>query len=108
MRPGWEMPVHQLLVKNHVTILFQGHDHLFCKQELDGVIYQTCPLPAGPPDCRENFAAYRNGSSVPGSGFVRVTVEPRNVRVDFLRNILPKDVAFGKDGSVAFTYTVNK
>jgi phosphodiesterase/alkaline phosphatase D-like protein len=29
MRPGWDMPIHQLLVKNHVSILFQGHDHLY-------------------------------------------------------------------------------
>lgn len=108
MRPGWEMPIHQLFVTNHVTIFFQGHDHLFCKQELDGVIYQTCPLPAGSPDCRENFESYRKGTSVPGSGFVRVTVEPRIVRVDFVRNLLPKDASFGKDGTTAFTYTVNK
>ncbi|MEI6690985.1 MAG: metallophosphoesterase [bacterium] len=37
MRPGWELPIHQLMVKNKVTIFFQGHDHLFAKQELDGV-----------------------------------------------------------------------
>ena len=39
-RPGWNKTIHQLMADNKVTIFFQGHDHLFCKQELDGVIYQ--------------------------------------------------------------------
>ena len=43
-RPGWEMPLHQLLVQNKVTIFFQGHDHLFAQEELDGLIYQTVPM----------------------------------------------------------------
>ena len=34
------MPVHQLMVKNGVTIFFQGHDHLFARQERDGMVYQ--------------------------------------------------------------------
>jgi 3',5'-cyclic AMP phosphodiesterase CpdA len=108
LRPGWPMPIHQLLAANHVTILFQGHDHLFCKQELDGVIYQTCPLPAGRPDSKENFEAYRSGTSVPGSGFVRVSVEPASVKVDFVKNLLPQDAQAGKDGDVAFSYQIKK
>jgi len=107
-RPGWPMPIHQLLATNHVTILFQGHDHLFCKQELDGVIYQTCPLPAGPPDAKENFEAYRTGSSIPGSGFVRVSVQPSAVTVDFVKNLLPQDSQNGKDGDIAFSYQIKK
>jgi len=108
MRPGWEMPIHQLLATNHVTILFQGHDHLFCKQERDGVIYQTCPLPAGPSDCRENFEAYRSGTSIPGSGFVRVTVQSNTVHVAYVKNILTKDTTPGHDGEIAFQYTIPK
>jgi len=26
-RPGWEKPIHDLLVENRVNILFHGHDH---------------------------------------------------------------------------------
>jgi phosphodiesterase/alkaline phosphatase D-like protein len=37
-RPGWEMPLHQLFVKHGVNIVFHGHDHLFVKEELDGII----------------------------------------------------------------------
>jgi hypothetical protein len=107
-RPEWPLPIHQLFVKNNVTIFFQGHDHLFCKQELDGVIYQTCPLPAGAADSRENFEAYRSGTSVPGSGFLRVSVKPAEVQVDFVKNLLPQDAQYGKDGDIAFSYHVKK
>jgi hypothetical protein len=31
-RPGWELPIHQLMVKTGVTIFFQGHDHLFARR----------------------------------------------------------------------------
>jgi hypothetical protein len=39
-RPNWTLPIHQLLAKNNVTIFFQGHDHLFCQEQKDGVVYQ--------------------------------------------------------------------
>ncbi|MCU0644285.1 MAG: metallophosphoesterase family protein, partial [bacterium] len=45
-RPGWGKPIHQLMVDNGVTIFFQGHDHLFAKEELDGIVYQECPMPS--------------------------------------------------------------
>jgi hypothetical protein len=40
------MPVHALLARNHATIVFHGHDHLYARQEVDGVVYQSCPNPA--------------------------------------------------------------
>ena len=30
-RPGWEMPIHQMLVENRVSAVFHGHDHFFAK-----------------------------------------------------------------------------
>ncbi len=45
-RPTWELPIHQLMVKTGVTIFFQGHDHLFARQDKDGVTYQEVPNPA--------------------------------------------------------------
>jgi len=47
-RPGWDKTIQQIMAENHVSIFFQGHDHLFAKQELDGIIYQTLPTPADP------------------------------------------------------------
>jgi hypothetical protein len=41
----WGVPIHQFLVANNVTAVFHGYDHLFVKQELDGIIYQENPAP---------------------------------------------------------------
>ncbi|MCY2952886.1 MAG: hypothetical protein NTU53_13060 [Planctomycetota bacterium] len=50
------MPIRQLLVQNHVNIAFQGHEHLYAKQDLDGIVYQEVPQPGDPrgnsPDTR--------------------------------------------------------
>ncbi|MCI0477231.1 MAG: metallophosphoesterase, partial [Anaerolineales bacterium] len=107
MRPGWELPIHQLMAKNGVTIFFQGHDHIFVQQELDGVIYQSLPEPANPFYSWENDDAYKSGNKFPNSGHVRVTVSPTQVKVDYVRSYLTKDEGAGKkSGEVAFSYTV--
>jgi len=106
-RPNWEMPIHQLFVKHGVTIFFQGHDHLFARQELDGVIYQEVPNPADDTYQVFNRDAYRTGDILPNSGHLRVTVSPEDVRVDYVRAFLPKDKAEGNEnGKVAFSYSI--
>jgi hypothetical protein len=99
-RPGWEKPIHQLMADNGVTIFFQGHDHIFARQELDGVIYQTLPEPANPNYTMENEQAYQSGDKLPNSGYVRVGVSPESVHVDYIRSYLDKP------DEVAFSYTV--
>ena len=106
-RPGWELPIHQLMVKNGVTVFFQGHDHVFARQELDGMVYQTLPEPADPSYTLYNKEAYHNGDVLPNSGRVRVTVSPEKVRVDYVRSYLPKDeTPQTRNGMVAYSYTV--
>lgn len=106
-RPGWELPIHQLMSKNGVTIFFQGHDHIFAKQQLDGVIYQTLPSPADPNYALLNDQAYETGDKLPNSGRVRVTVSPVNVKVEYIRSYLSKDETDQrKSGEVAFSYSV--
>lgn len=102
-RPGWEMPIHQLFVKYGVTIFFQGHDHVFCKQDLDGVIYQSCPNPADNTYRAFNADAYKSGDVLPNSGFLKVTVSPSEVVVNYIRAFLPGD---GDNASVAYSYTI--
>jgi hypothetical protein len=99
-RPGWEKTIHQLMADNHVTIFFQGHDHIFVRQELDGVTYQTLPEPANPYYTYENDTAYKSGDKFPNSGHVRVTVSPGGVTVDYLRSYQDKP------DEIAFSYTV--
>ncbi len=106
-RPGWELPVHQLFVKHGVTIFFQGHDHLFARQEKDGVIYQETPNPADTTYTAFNREAYRSGDILPNSGYLRVKVAREAVTVDYVRSWLPKDeTAEHRQGEVAFSYQV--
>jgi hypothetical protein len=96
----WDKTIHQLMVDNNVTIFFQGHDHIFAHQELDGVIYQTLPEPANPFYSWENEDAFTSGDKFPNSGHVRVTVSPDGVTVDYVRSYLDKP------DEVAFTYLI--
>lgn len=109
-RPGWEIPIHQLLVKNKVSILFQGHDHLFAREELDGLVYQTVPMPSDSSyslGMIANANAFR-GIKLSGSGHLRVTVSPEKVLVDYVLAVLPKDERTGmKNGQVLFSYAVD-
>ena len=89
-RPGWDRTIQQIMADNHVTIFFQGHDHIFVRQELDGVVYQTLPESANPFFTYENNAAYRSGDRQPNSGRVRVTVSPQGVTVEYIRSFLDR------------------
>jgi len=107
-RPDWEMPIQQLMEKTGVTIFFQGHDHIFVKQELNGVIYQTLPEPADPNYALFNGDAYKSDVKYPNSGHVRVTVSPNEVKVDYVHSSLEKDGANGKkNGEVVYSYRVS-
>ena len=94
-RPGWGKPIHQLLLDNKVGFVFKGHDHLYVKQELDGIIYQTVPQPSHPGDkINVNQYGYISGKGVGGSGFLKVSTSGNQAKVDF--------ILF--DGKVADTY----
>lgn len=110
-RPGWELPIHQLMVKYGVNIFFQGHDHVFVRQERDGVVYQETPNPASPflvdPNNGGWQDAYKSGDFVPPSGHIRVTVAPEAAKVEYVRSWLPKDeTAEHKQDEIAYTYSV--
>ena len=97
---SWDKTIQQVMADTRVNIFFQGHDHIFVKQELDGVIYQTLPEPANPNYTYENTDAYQSGDKFPNSGHVRVTVAPDGVTVDYVRSYLDKP------DDAAFSYTV--
>jgi len=107
MRPGWDLPIQQLMAKYDVTIFFQGHDHLFARQELDGVTYQEVPNPADYSYTAFNRDAYKSGDILPNSGFLNVTVSTDQVKVDYIGAYLPKDeTASRKNGQVTYSYTI--
>jgi hypothetical protein len=106
-RPTWPAPIHQLFVQNHVTAFFQGHDHIWVHQQLDGVTYQTVSEPADPNYSLFNADAYLTGEKFPNSGYTRVTVAPTGVKVEYVRMYLSADETGGRtSGSVAYTYTI--
>lgn len=113
MRPKWEKPIHALMRDTGVTIFFQGHDHLYARQELDGVIYQSCPNPADPTFTAFNREAYKSGDIFPNSGHLRVTVsgggdgDKASCKVGYVRAARPSDeTAHGKNGTIVHAYTV--
>jgi predicted phosphodiesterase len=85
-RPGWPKPVHQLLLDHGVSAVFHGHDHLYVKQELDGIIYQEVPQPSstrGSTRSAEEYG-YKSGTLLPSPGVLRVDVTPTLATVRFL------------------------
>ena len=102
------MPVHAMMVKHGVSVFFQGHDHLYARQELDGVVYQTVPNPADPTYTAFNREAYLSGDVQPNSGHLRVTVAPDALRVEYVRGVLPADGerAGAKNGDVTASWSL--
>lgn len=109
-RPTWEKPIHDLMRDTGVTIFFQGHDHLYARQELDGVTYQFCPNPADPTFTAFNREAYRSGDIFPNSGHLRVTVRGSadpTCTVEYVRAARPGDEAqHGRNGTIVHAYTL--
>jgi hypothetical protein len=109
-RPGWEKPLHQLMVDNNVTIFFHGQDHFFARQELDGVIYQLVPQPSHHNFKKANQAesyGYVNGEIMPNSGHLCVSVCPSEVTVDYIRAYVPENESAERiNGEVAHSYRV--
>ena len=92
-RPGWELPIHDLLVKHQVKAVFHGHDHLYAKQNLDGIVYQAVPQPSA-----KNFSSgaslakdyhYNVGEIQSSSGHLRIKVSPAQISADYVRSWLP-------------------
>ena len=105
-RPTWDKPIQQLMADTHVSVFFQGHDHLFAHEELDGVVYQELPSPADPNYADDNAASY-TGDVLPSSGRVRVTVSAKKAHVEYVRTWLPADATSAHpNGEVAFEYDV--
>ena len=91
-RPGWPMPIHDLLLKNHVNAVFHGHDHLYVRQELDGIIYQEVPQPGYPRDNTRSAEeyGYKSGTLLSSPGHVRVEVSKDKAVVEYVRTSLPQ------------------
>ena len=109
-RPGWAMPIHDLMVKNDVSIVFHGHDHMYIQQERDGIVYQLVQQP-GHPRGGINSAepyGYLSGTAVAGSGHLRVAVSTDRVDVDYVRSALAeRENAPGPNREILHSYAVD-
>lgn len=109
-RPGWPLPIHQLLVANKVTAFFHGHDHLYAKQDLDGIFYQEGPQPSAKNfnlGTRGTDYSYTHGTVIGGTGYIRVQVSPSEVKAEYVKTWLPtQENATRKNGIVADTWSV--
>lgn len=110
-RPKWPAPIHQLLAQNRVSVVFHGHDHLYAKQDLDGIVYQEVPQPGNEsngklPRYAEEYG-YKTGTVLGGSGHIRVTVSSTQAVVDYISSYLPSDeTADRKNGKVCHHYVI--
>ena len=109
-RPGWALPVHQLMKKHGVNIVFHGHDHLFVKEEYDGIIYQEVPQPGHPNGGTRSAEEYGyKGVTLGSSGHLRVMVNAKEAKVDYVQCAVPGVTRYeGKNGTVAHSYAVLK
>jgi len=104
-RPGWGKPIQQIMKDTGVTVFFQGHDHLFARETVDGVVYQTIPKPAEKTaDHQNNFGSF-DGDVLLNSGFLNIHVGPDAVQIDYNRNYL---VASGEQTTgIVYSYRVS-
>ncbi|MCX6305822.1 MAG: metallophosphoesterase [Bacteroidetes bacterium] len=108
-RPGWEKPIHALMVDNNASIFFHGHDHCYAKQDKDGLVYQEVPQPSS-----KNITTitgtqygYVEGILMPSRGFLLVTVTDTMATVDYVKTYLPNEATGNHiNGEVAYSYTI--
>jgi hypothetical protein len=105
-RPGWDKPVHDLLVQYKINAVFHGHDHLFARQVMDGIIYQVLPQPGSMRYGNINSASeygYREGTLLNAPGYLRITVEGDSARVDYVQTSVDTG---HRNGEILHSYVI--
>ncbi|MFZ4579663.1 MAG: metallophosphoesterase family protein [Myxococcota bacterium] len=93
-RPGWGVPIHDLLVQNRVSAVFHGHDHVYARQILDGIVYLEVPQPSTLGGDGAKLAAayhYASGQIQGSAGHVRVSVTAEAATLEYVRAWRPQD-----------------
>jgi hypothetical protein len=110
-RPGWEKPIHALMLENNATVYFHGHDHFYGKQDKDGIVYQEVPQPSLKNYTNISAAQYGyvNGVLIPSRGYLLVTVSDTTTKVEYIRTYLPSEESTQRHNKdVSHSYTITK
>lgn len=97
----------KMILITGVDVFFQGHDHLFARESVDGVVYQTLPKPAERiPDKQPHDQAYSNCDKLLNSGILKVDVTPVQVSISYQRNyFVSSNSQEGNTGIMGQTYS---
>jgi len=87
------------------------HDHLFAKQDLDGIVYQEAPQPGMPGNGNALRTAveygYVSGVIFGSPGCMRITVSPDKVTADLVYFCLPGNELANRDNrQVVYTCAI--
>ncbi len=109
-RPGWGKPIQKVFEDTGVDIFFQGHDHLYAKEQLNGVVYQEVPMPS---DATYTFGYTANSDAytdvtLDGTGHIKVNVTPDCVTVDYVKSYIPGTTGSEghTNGEIGYSYSV--
>ncbi len=113
-RPGWgvdaEHPngtsIHQLMIDNHVSAFFHGHDHQYAYEIRDGIVYQALASSTSIAD--GGFNLYDEDDEytervIDNSGHLRVTVASSQTTVEYVRS---DESNSSINGDVSHSYTI--
>jgi len=112
---GWKQPIMKIFEANEVSIVFQGHDHLYTHQQhvydKKTMHFVTLPFPAFPNPSRFKGSAYDNSEKYPSgiiqmpAGHLNVYVSSDHIKVLYVKSVLSSDDTNESNGMVDFTST---
>ncbi len=106
-RRGWDMPIHNLLVKYGVDIVFHGHDHFYDYQTLDGVVYQEVPQPGAPENAAPIQAltyGYQQGTILGATGFLKLSINSNSASIAYMATSVANS---GQNKKILHQYLIN-
>jgi len=100
-RPGWTYhnSIHDLMIDNNVSAFFHGHDQFYAIENLDGVLYQECPMPSSTTSGSRN--EYPDAYELDSGGYLKVTISPANTEINYVSSTVS-----GSIGETINTYMI--
>ncbi len=86
------VPIHQLMLDNHVSGYFHGHDHGYVYEKRDGIVYQEVPSPSmgggvfGGIYTVGTYTDYETIAICPNSGHLKITIASDLATVEYVRS----------------------